>query len=206
MNSDYGGHGHHFYHHHLGFNRLPEAFPVATAASRHACDSCHSVASHSPARGRAIRTKPTRLPTSDHAGYDASALVRCSARSRDHCPAIRCLRVHPYRSGPTPRPSRRHPPSYRPIHRRVHRSQRTSHRALSRCSTRETIHPSGARRPACLTRGGGHGAPPRDLPAPPRTSESYSIRNGTPTGPVPGRAATVHQPEAHEIPLIDRLR
>lgn len=27
MNSDYGGHGHHFYHHHLGFNRLPEAFP-----------------------------------------------------------------------------------------------------------------------------------------------------------------------------------
>ncbi|MGH3512390.1 MAG: hypothetical protein ACRDRB_08930 [Pseudonocardiaceae bacterium] len=28
----------------------------------------------------------------------------------------------------------------------------------------------------------------------------------TPAGPVPGRAATVHQPEAHDIPLIGRLR
>ena len=27
MNSDYGEHGHHFYHHHPGFPRLPEAFP-----------------------------------------------------------------------------------------------------------------------------------------------------------------------------------
>ena len=37
------------------------------------------------------------------------------SRLRPMRPAIRCLRVHPYRSGRTPRPSRRHAPGYRPL-------------------------------------------------------------------------------------------